>query len=53
MTIYVFAKIKEDAGYSCIRLEGKAIRHEVIRMKEKYDDIVIDVGARDSSSTFS
>jgi len=39
-----------QAGYSCIRLEGKAVRHEVLRMQDKYDDIIIDVGAKDSSS---
>lgn len=42
--------LEGDAGYSCIRLEGKSVRHEVLRMKDKYDDIIIDVGAKDSSS---
>lgn len=38
-----------QAGYSCVRLDGMQIRHEVIRMKDKYEAIVVDVGAKDSS----
>jgi len=41
---------KGEAGFSCVRLEGLQIRHEVQRMETKYDDIVIDVGAKDSAS---
>ena len=34
--------------YTCIKLTGKAIRSEIMKMKNKYDDIVIDAGGRDT-----
>jgi len=34
--------------YTCIKLSGKAVRTEIIKMKEKYDDIIVDAGGRDT-----
>ena len=35
-------------SYTCIQLSDKRVRTEVLRMKDKYDRIVIDCGARDT-----
>lgn len=37
------------AGYTSIKLHGAAVRSELLRMKDKYDEIVIDVGGRDTA----
>jgi chromosome partitioning protein len=37
------------AGYTSIKLHGAAVRSELLKMKDKYDDIVIDVGGRDTA----
>ncbi len=37
------------AGYTSIKLHGAAVRSEVIKMASKYDDVVIDVGGRDTA----
>jgi chromosome partitioning protein len=37
------------AGYTSIKLHGAAVRSELLRMATKYDDIVIDVGGRDTA----
>jgi|TARA_B110000503_G_scaffold110258_1_gene165035 chromosome partitioning protein len=34
--------------YTCIKLSGKAVRSEIIKMKGKYDDIIVDAGGRDT-----
>ena len=41
-------KREEGAGYTCIQLEGINVRHEVKRMQDKFDDIIIDAGGRDN-----
>lgn len=38
------------AGYTNIKLSGASVRTEVQRLKDKYDDIVIDTGGRDTTS---
>ena len=37
-------------GYTAVSLQGPALRTQVRQMAEKYDDIVIDVGGRDTGS---
>src|SRR5690348_3561890 len=37
------------AGYTSIKLTGKAVRTELLRLAPKYDDIIIDTGGRDTS----
>jgi len=37
------------AGYTSVKLHGAAVRSEVLRLKDKYDDVVIDVGGRDTA----
>jgi chromosome partitioning protein len=37
-----------DTGYTAIQLTGAAVRSQVLKQKEKYDHIVIDVGGRDT-----
>ncbi|MFU7503152.1 MAG: AAA family ATPase [Candidatus Tisiphia sp.] len=34
--------------YTCIKLSGKAVRSEILKMKDKYNDIIIDAGGRDT-----
>jgi chromosome partitioning protein len=38
------------AGYTNIKLSGTSVRTEVQRLKNKYDDIIIDTGGRDTTS---
>src|SRR5579875_1046551 len=38
------------AGYTAVSLTGAAIRTQVRQLAPKYDDIVIDVGGRDTGS---
>ncbi len=37
------------AGYTSVKLHGTAVRSEGLRLAEKYDHVVIDVGGRDSA----
>lgn len=39
-----------SAGYTCIKLTGPLVRTQVSRLVKKYDDVVIDVGGRDTTS---
>jgi len=39
-----------NAGYTAITLTDKAVRDQTIKLKEKYDHIVIDTGGRDTTS---
>lgn len=41
---------ENKAGYTCIKLSGAALRTETLRLSEKYQDIVIDTGGRDTTS---
>jgi chromosome partitioning protein len=41
---------KGGAGYSSVKLTGHAVRSQVQRLAEKYEDIVIDTGGRDTTS---
>jgi chromosome partitioning protein len=38
------------AVYTSIQLSGAAVRTQVLRLRDKYDDIVIDTGGRDTTS---
>jgi chromosome partitioning protein len=38
------------AGYTCIKLTGANVRTETQRLKNKYQDIIIDTGGRDTTS---
>ena len=38
------------AGYTAMRLRGREVRSEVIKLRAKFDDIIIDVGARDNEA---
>jgi chromosome partitioning protein len=37
-------------GYTAVRLQGTALRTQVRQLAPKYDDLIIDVGGRDTSS---
>jgi len=39
-----------ETPWTTIRLKANAIRTEVLKMKDNYDDIIIDCGGRDTSS---
>lgn len=41
--------LQGNAGYTSIKLHGANVRSEVMRMVGKYDDVVIDVGGRDTA----
>jgi chromosome partitioning protein len=41
---------QSGAGYTSIRLSGSAVRTETKRLKDKYEDILIDTGGRDTAS---
>lgn len=43
-------KLDGKAGYTSIKLTGAAVRSEVLRLAQKYDDIIIDTGGRDTAS---
>jgi chromosome partitioning protein len=42
--------LSEGAGYTAIQLANNAVRTEILKLKDKYDDIVIDTGGRDTTS---
>jgi len=39
-----------DRGFTCVRLDGRAVRDQVQRLEDKYDDVIIDTGGRDTTS---
>jgi chromosome partitioning protein len=39
-----------NAGYTSIKLAGPAVRNQTPRLAEKYQDIIIDTGGRDTTS---
>lgn len=41
--------LEGNTGYTSIKLHGAAVRSELLKMRDKYDDIVIDVGGRDTA----
>lgn len=43
-------KLETGAGFTSIKLTGPAVRTEVRRLADKYDDIIIDTGGRDTTS---
>jgi chromosome partitioning protein len=43
-------KSNGGAGYTCVALSGQLVRTQVLRLANKYDDIIIDVGGRDTTS---
>lgn len=42
--------VVEDDSLTCIRLTGKSARTEVLKLAPKYDDVIIDVGGRDTTT---
>lgn len=44
------AELLGEAGYTAVSLQGAALRTQVRQLATKYDDIVIDVGGRDTGS---
>jgi chromosome partitioning protein len=39
-----------EAGYTAVALQGGAVRSEVRKLAPKYDDVIIDVGGRDTGA---
>ena len=39
-----------EAGYTAVALQGGAVRSEVRKLVPKYDDVIIDVGGRDTGA---
>jgi len=37
-------------AYTCVKLTGPAVRTEVLRLAERFDDVILDTGGRDTSS---
>jgi len=44
------SEVLEDIGYTAVKLSGNAVRTQIQKLKDKYDDIVIDAGGRDTTS---
>lgn len=42
--------LEDGAGYTNIKLTGASVRTETLRLKDKYQDIIIDTGGRDTAS---
>ena len=49
-TIIRNERCPEGAGYTSIKLTGPAVRTETLRLANKYEDIIIDTGGRDTTS---
>jgi chromosome partitioning protein len=43
-------RLEGEAGYTNIKLTGAGVRNQTQRLKEKYEDIIIDTGGRDTTS---
>ena len=43
-------RTENNAGYTSIKLAGPAVRTQVSRLSDKYQDIIIDTGGRDTTS---
>ena len=43
-------KTDGNAGFTCIKLAAEAVRTETLRLAEKYQDVIIDTGGRDTTS---
>lgn len=41
---------EDGAGYTGIKLTGAALRTEVLKLSDKFEDIIIDTGGRDTTS---
>ena len=44
------AELPEKAEFATIQLQGAAIRQQMRQLREKYSEMVIDVGGRDTGS---
>ncbi len=49
-TILRNERMDGTAGYTSIKLAGAAVRTQTIRLADKYQDIIIDTGGRDTTS---
>lgn len=49
-TILRNERLAQGAGYTGIKLTGAAVRTETLRLADKYADIIIDTGGRDTTS---
>jgi chromosome partitioning protein len=53
-TAITFTELRTDElgapGYTAVSLQGAALRTQVRQLASKYDDIIIDVGGRDTRS---
>lgn len=43
------AEMHGATGYTAVQLAGPAVRNQVLAMKAKYEDIIIDAGGRDTA----
>jgi chromosome partitioning protein len=50
----LFSQLRADllgkSGYTAVGLQGSAVRTQVRQLAPKYDDVIIDVGGRDTGS---
>jgi cellulose biosynthesis protein BcsQ len=49
-TILRNEQLPNGAGYTSIKLSGSAVRTEVLQLSDKFKDIIIDTGGRDTTS---
>jgi len=43
-------RVENGPGYTSIQLSGPAVRAQTLRLQDKYEDIIIDTGGRDTAS---
>jgi chromosome partitioning protein len=43
-------KRQGGSGYTCIKLTGPSVRTETKKLKDSFDDIIVDTGGRDTTS---
>jgi chromosome partitioning protein len=43
-------RTENNAGYTSIKLTGPAVRTQTVRLADKYQDIIMDTGVRDTTS---
>jgi chromosome partitioning protein len=42
--------LEGGSGYTCIKLTGSSVRTETQKLKDSFDDVIIDTGGRDTTS---
>lgn len=49
-TLWRNERLNGGAGYSLVQLAGAAVRYELLNLNDRYGDIIVDTGGRDTTS---